>query len=137
MSGSGSRALGVAVTVTEVVTLVAAALFVVMLFANEPADDPGPVAAGSGTDGGADADAGAGAGIDGAAVYAEQCAACHGATGEGGVGPTLAGGAVVEAFPDAADQIVVVTEGRGGMPDFGTALSAEEIEAVVLHTRGL
>ena len=28
---------------------------------------------------------------DGAAVYAQKCAACHGANGEGGRGPTLAG----------------------------------------------
>ncbi len=134
MSDHRPRALGVVVTVAEVVTLLAVALFVVMLFANEP-DGAGTATVASGADGGNDA--GAGGGIDGAAVYAQRCAVCHGASGEGGVGPTLAGGAVVEAFPDAADQIAVVTEGRGGMPDFGTALSPEEIDAVVRYTRSL
>ncbi len=136
MSDRPPRALGVAVTVTEVVTLLAVALFVVMLFANEP-DGAGTPAVASGADGADGAGAGAGGEIDGAAVYADRCAVCHGASGEGGLGPTLAGGAVVEAFPDAADQVVVVTEGRGGMPDFGTTLSAEEIDAVVRYTRSL
>lgn len=136
MSDRRPRALGVAVTVVEVVTLLAVALFVVMLFANEP-DGAGTAAVASGADSADGAGADGGGEIDGAAVFADRCAVCHGATGEGGVGPTLAGGAVVEAFPDAADQIVVVTEGRNGMPDFGTTLSTEEIDAVVRYTRGL
>ena len=38
-------------------------------------------------------------------------------------------------YPDPADQIAVVTNGRGGMPAFGDRLSAEEIAAVVEYTR--
>lgn len=136
MSGTRSRPLGIVVAVTEILALLATAAFVVMLFANEPSDPGGgadPEAAGADEGGGEEA----GGEVDGAIVYADRCAACHGSAGEGGVGPTLAGGAVVEAFPDVADQILVVTGGRGGMPDFGTTLSAEEIEAVVLYTRGL
>jgi mono/diheme cytochrome c family protein len=104
----------------EVVALVAAAIAVVMLFVAQ-GDDEQEVAAG---------------GDDlGAQVYADRCAGCHGADGGGGAGPPLADGAVVEAFPDEADQIVVVTDGRGGMPAFGDQLSTEEIAAVVTYTR--
>jgi mono/diheme cytochrome c family protein len=105
--------------VMEVVALVAAAVFVVLLFANEPSTE-------------ATASTGA---HPGAAVYRSNCAACHGADGGGGRGPALGGGAVVTRFPDAADQIAVVTDGRGGMPSFGGDLSAEQIEAVVDYTR--
>ena len=59
---------------------------------------------------------------------------CHGSQGEGGVGPVLAG-QVVTRFPDAADQIAVVTNGRGGMPAFGNDLTDEEIAQVVEYTR--
>jgi mono/diheme cytochrome c family protein len=41
----------------------------------------------------------------------------------------------VEAFPDAADQVAVVTNGQGGMPDFGNDLTPEQIDAVVEFTR--
>ena len=36
--------------------------------------------------------AGSGTAIDGAKVYAEKCAVCHGAAGEGGIGTRLVGG---------------------------------------------
>jgi mono/diheme cytochrome c family protein len=42
---------------------------------------------------------------------------------------------VVESLPDEAEQIDVITDGRGGMPAFGDQLSAEEIEAVTAYTR--
>jgi mono/diheme cytochrome c family protein len=73
--------------------------------------------------------------IDGAVLYADLCAACHGDEGEGRTGPALGAGAVVEAFPDRADQIALVSEGRAGMPAFGRRLSEAEIEAVVDYTR--
>jgi mono/diheme cytochrome c family protein len=107
------------VTIVEAVAIVAVLVFVVMLFANEP-DDNGA------------------AGGPGAAIYADKCAVCHGAGGEGGRGPQLSDGAVVEAFPDAEDEITVVTRGRaGGMPSFDGRLSAGEIRQVVEYTRGL
>ena len=104
------------------VALVCVAAFIVLLFFNEPDSS---------------ADAPAAATADGAAVYASSCAGCHGDDGSGGIGPRLSGGAVVEAFPDPAEEIEVVTEGRAGMPAFGTRLTAEEIAAVVEHTRSL
>lgn len=122
--GAGKSPFAVVVNVVEVVALVAALAFVVMLFANEPDD--------AGVAGGDAAEAGE---VDGAAIYGDNCASCHGGDGQGGIGPALAGGAVVDAFPDQADQIEVVTNGRGNMPDFGNDLTPEQIEAVVVYTR--
>lgn len=69
-------------------------------------------------------------------VYDARCATCHGADGGGGIGPALAG-RVVAAFPTMADQVAVVRDGQGGMPDFGDVLTTEEIDAVVAYTRSL
>jgi mono/diheme cytochrome c family protein len=107
------------VDVVQVLALLAAVVFVVALFANEP-ESSTPDASGA---------------VDGAAIYAASCASCHGTDGQGNVGPALGGGAVVEAYPDPADQVAVVTDGRNAMPDFGQNLSPEEIEAVVAYTR--
>jgi mono/diheme cytochrome c family protein len=93
----------------------------------------------------------------GAQVYASNCAACHGATGGGGVGPKLAGGEAKITFPNEADHITWVNEGSGpkkgqqygdpnrpggahtaasgGMPAFGGRLSPAQIQAVVLYER--
>jgi mono/diheme cytochrome c family protein len=89
----------------------------------------------------------------GAQVYARAgCSGCHGARGEGGVGPKLAGGDAKQTFPNEADQIAWVETGSapvkgqtygatnhgpasGGMPAFKAQLSADEIKAVVLFER--
>lgn len=71
----------------------------------------------------------------GRAVYQRRCANCHGAGGGGGTGPQLGDGAVVDEYPDVADQIAVVTDGRNGMPSFAGSLAAVEIDAVVRYTR--
>jgi mono/diheme cytochrome c family protein len=88
----------------------------------------------------------------GAAIFAERCASCHGATGGGGVGPQLSDGMVLETFADPADQVAWVTGGSeafleagvygdtdkpvgGGMPAFGGTLTPEELVAVVAHER--
>jgi mono/diheme cytochrome c family protein len=88
----------------------------------------------------------------GAAIFAERCASCHGATGGGGVGPQLSDGLVLETFADPADQIAWVSGGseafleagvygdpekpvEGGMPAFGGTLTPEELVAVVAHER--
>ncbi len=106
----------------EVLALLAIAVFVVMLFANEPEG-----AGGGGSGGG-----------PGAEVFSANCARCHGADGGGGIGPRLAGGAVVDAYPDAADEVAVVTDGKsGGMPSFDGRLSEQEIDQVVEYTRTL
>jgi mono/diheme cytochrome c family protein len=91
----------------------------------------------------------------GAATY-NTCAACHGGQGEGGVGPQLSGGKVLQTFPKFADQLYWVMEGTqgfqqqglttygtgvkkplggGNMPAWGDALTADKLIGVVRHER--
>jgi mono/diheme cytochrome c family protein len=109
----------------EALAGVAVIVAVVLLFTNDPEQPPAAPAA----------VVEAAGGVDGAAIFGANCAACHGGDGSGGIGPRLAGGRVVERFPDPADQIAVVTDGRGGMPAWGGKLTDEEIAAVVEYTR--
>lgn len=94
----------------------------------------------------------------GAKVYTTKgCAGCHGAKGEGGVGPALAGGDAKVTFPNEADHIAWVETGSaphkgqpygdpnrpggqriaqsGGMPGFKGQLTDAEIAAVVAYER--
>ena len=105
----------------ELIVAIAVIVTVVLLFTNQPSAPP-PARAVAG-------------GVDGAAVFAQNCASCHGGDGSGGIGPRLSGGRVVEDFPDPADQIRFVTYGRDGMPTFGGRLTDSEIAAVVEYTR--
>lgn len=68
-------------------------------------------------------------------VYQRRCANCHGPSGGGGTGPELAGGAVVAAYPDPADQVALIADGRNGMPAFAGTLTTAEIDAVVRYSR--
>lgn len=91
--------------------------------------------------------------VVGEAVF-ETCAGCHGANGEGGVGPTLA--TVLSAFSSCPDHIEWVTLATGGfqdagrdtygdlaktvgsegfMPGFATSNTPEEIASVVAFER--
>ena len=70
----------------------------------------------------------------GAQIFSANCARCHGADGGGGIGPKLAG-KVRKDFPDADDQIALVTGGKRTMPAFGGDLTAAEIRQVVEYTR--
>ncbi len=111
--------------IVEGVVAVAVIVFVVLLFVNDPTPSPAvhpDVVAAAG-------------GVDGAAIFDQRCAGCHGGDGSGGIGPRLAGGRVVADFPDPQQQITFVTNGQGGMPAFGTRLSPDEIAAVVDYTR--
>jgi mono/diheme cytochrome c family protein len=108
------------VNVVEVVAVIGVVVAVVLLFANEP-----------------DSGGGSTPQTPGAALYASNCASCHGGDGGGGVGPQLAGGAVVKRFPSVDDQIAFVSEGSGSMPAFGGQLSPAEIRQVVEYTRTL
>jgi mono/diheme cytochrome c family protein len=110
------------VNVVEVLAVVAAAVFLVLLFTNEP-DSGG----GGGRGGNAS---------PGAALFASNCARCHGGDGGGGLGPQLSDGKVVNDLTEA-EEIRVVTNGRSGMPSFGDALSPEEIQQVMAYTRTL
>jgi mono/diheme cytochrome c family protein len=111
--------------VVEALVGIVVIVTVVLLFANDPERPPASRAAAVEAAGG----------VDGAAVFGDKCAGCHGGDGSGGIGPRLAGGRVVQRFPDPADQIAIVTDGRGGMPAWRDQLTEEEIAAVVEYTR--
>lgn len=77
----------------------------------------------------------------GKTVYA-NCTACHGAKGEGGVGPNFApaeGKQAVDERLSEADHIAVVTDGRTGkigfMPAWKDTLSDDDIRNVVAYER--
>ena len=67
-------------------------------------------------------------------VFQANCAACHGTTGDGAVGPKLKG-VVSGRFPNIADQVEVITNGRNTMPGWKDRLTAEQIEAVARYER--
>jgi mono/diheme cytochrome c family protein len=89
----------------------------------------------------------------GAEIYSASCAVCHGDAGQGGAGPALAGGAVLETFPEGScdSHIEWVTLGsagwpddtygaqskpvQGGMPAMELTLSEEQIAQVTLYER--
>lgn len=81
------------------------------------------------------AGAGVAAPVDGAVTFAENCAACHQAKGEGvpGAFPKLAASAVVQGDP--ANLGWILTHGRGGMPNFSEDLSDDQIAAVLSYIR--
>lgn len=69
-------------------------------------------------------------------VYGSSCAQCHGSSGQGGRGKRLNDGQAEERYPEVADMIAVVAEGKGsGMPAFDGKLEPGEIEAVVRYIR--
>lgn len=68
---------------------------------------------------------------EGEQIY-QQCAACHGAEGQGGAGPALAGNRNLE---NANYHISRVLNGGAGMPAYRDQLSDEQIAAVVNHER--
>jgi mono/diheme cytochrome c family protein len=89
---------------------------------------------------------------DGRTVYGNVCSACHGNSGQGGVGPSLEG--VTETFPSCDDQIEWIALGsdnwkrthgevygapgklvEGGMPSHAESLTPQEIAAVAAWER--
>jgi mono/diheme cytochrome c family protein len=70
----------------------------------------------------------------GKAIYEANCAACHGANGQGmpPVMPALAGNANLK---DAAMILNVVKNGRGAMPAVGAGFTEEELKAVATYIR--
>jgi len=73
--------------------------------------------------------------MDGKALFAKNCAACHLANGKGipGAFPALAGNAFVQG--PGADVAAVLLKGRGGMPDFSGSLADEDIAQVLTYVR--
>lgn len=110
--------------VAAAITVVACALMIVVVIpalTGEEGDDPDQVVTRA----------------DAAFLYERHCGTCHGLEGQGNLGPQLAEGAVVAAYPEIEDQIAVITEGRNQMPPFGDSLTEAEIRAIAEHTRRL
>ena len=72
--------------------------------------------------------------VQGQQIYSQNCASCHGASGQGGYGFKLAGVVAVK-YPNIDDQIALITNGKGAMPAFSKKLSAEQITSVTRYTR--
>lgn len=85
-------------------------------------------------------------------VYADSCSSCHGASGQGGVGPSLA--TVIATWPECSDHLRWISLGsagwrdavgetygatakpvQGGMPGHQGVLTAEQIAAVAAFER--
>ena len=86
--------------------------------------------------------AAADAGPDGAAIYKDKCALCHGADGAGKtpVGKSMKVRDLRSADvqkQDAKALFKVIAEGKGKMPAFKSKLSTTEIDALVAFIRGL
>jgi mono/diheme cytochrome c family protein len=67
-------------------------------------------------------------------VFVANCQRCHGARGQGQVGPKLAG-VVTGSFPNVQNEINFVSNGSGAMPAWKDKLNASQIKAVVRYTR--
>lgn len=67
-------------------------------------------------------------------TYNTDCASCHGRSGNGGIGPKLAG-VVANRYPNIDDQKAVIEDGRGSMPAWKGRLSDDEITAVARYER--
>jgi len=70
----------------------------------------------------------------GASVYVKNCAACHGANGDGGVGPALAGNPHVN-IDNANAMLTTIVQGRSLMPSWRGQLAASDIAAVATFIR--
>jgi mono/diheme cytochrome c family protein len=68
----------------------------------------------------------------GADLFRANCAGCHGAGGEGGIGPALAGG--LARFGSLEEVTRFVSTGvPGRMPGFETRLDPDQVNAVVQY----
>jgi cbb3-type cytochrome c oxidase subunit III len=70
----------------------------------------------------------------GAAVFAKNCAACHGANGQGGIGPALAENPRVNIANPTA-MLTTILQGRNVMPSWRGQLSASDIASVATFVR--
>ena len=70
----------------------------------------------------------------GASVFAKNCAACHQANGEGGIGPALAGNPHVNVANPTV-MLTTILQGRNTMPSWRGQLAASDIAAVATFVR--
>ncbi|MEJ2288098.1 MAG: c-type cytochrome [Deinococcales bacterium] len=69
----------------------------------------------------------------GSQLFEANCAVCHGAAGQGGSGPALAGNARAANVSNVRDAIRF---GRGMMPGFQGKLTSEQVDALVQYVTG-
>ena len=72
----------------------------------------------------------------GAKIFSAHCAPCHGAGGQGGLGPNLASGAFFHGGTDA-DLYSTITEGIAGTAMPGTFFDGTQVWQVVAYLRTL
>jgi mono/diheme cytochrome c family protein len=72
-----------------------------------------------------------------ATIYMDRCASCHGDEGEGVYAPAIAGSASATKYPDPAEQVRIVLDGKGQMRSFAGELTREQVEAVIAYVRAL
>ncbi len=70
--------------------------------------------------------------VSGSALYSSQCASCHGASGQGGVGPSLQASTM-----SLSQTLAIVRNGGGAMPGFSSSLNNAQIDAVSRYSRNL
>ena len=68
--------------------------------------------------------------VDGSQLYLDLCAVCHGADGGGGAGPSL-----VALDLGEAELSMLIAEGQGGMPGFGSDLTDAELAELVAYVQ--
>ena len=75
----------------------------------------------------------------GAETFAANCAACHGAKGEGTIGPNLTDGYWLHGQGAPTAIHTTITNGvlAKGMPAWGRTLGAERVAALTAHVLGL
>ena len=71
----------------------------------------------------------------GSDIYNQACVVCHGAQGQGGVGPTFQGTDLTMNPDRKQENIDILVNGRGAMPSFSAQLSPREIAAVITYQR--
>lgn len=69
---------------------------------------------------------------EGGPLYSRNCAGCHGANGQGGDGPKLAGNEYMKQAGAVISQILVGMV-EHGMPPFADALNDREIAAITAY----
>lgn len=72
--------------------------------------------------------------LSGAELYVANCASCHGAQLEGGIGPELDRGSEASELSDGR-YVLRITEGIREMPGFGGQLDSDEIDKIVAYVR--
>lgn len=70
---------------------------------------------------------------NGADLYPDNCAGCHGASGTGGAGPAMS--EVAAALTDDEIESAITDGTEGGMPPFGDLLTDDEIGDLVAYIR--